>query len=216
MVGFPNAGKSTLLKAIVGELVPLEGRVEYSSNVTPTIAYLAQRRDFDFSFPISVREVVSAGLWREVGAFARIGPAQRARVDHALEQVGLIEFASTPFGNLSGGQVQRALFARVLVQDASIVLLDEPFTALDVSSRKTLTDCLRNLNDAGTTVIAVLHNMQLVREIFPRTLLLARELIAHDNTDKVFTPENLLRAQHMQESFDELAAVCRIHPEHLH
>lgn len=123
--------------------------------------------------------------------------------------VGLAGFERRPISTLSGGQMQRALFARLLLQDAGLILLDEPFNAIDARTQADLLDVIRRWHDEERTVVAVLHDMDVVRRVFPETLLIARRPIAWGGTDKVLSPENLLVARRMVEAHDERAAVCR-------
>jgi zinc/manganese transport system ATP-binding protein len=208
VVGPNGAGKSTLLKGIVGELRPRTGRIEGGGH-NARIAYLPQIAEIDRSFPISVRSVVAMGLWREIGPFGRVGPDHARRIEEALRTVRLDGFEQRSIGALSGGQMQRVLFARLLLQDARLILLDEPFTAVDRRTVDDLTALIRRWREEGRTVIAVLHDMDEVRRHFPRTLLIARELIAHGETPAVLTAENLFRARTVSEAFDEHADVCR-------
>ena len=131
IVGPNGAGKSTMLKGVMGTLRPLEGRIAFGGLTRSEIAYLPQQSDVDRSFPIAVADLVAMGLWREIGGFAGLRSGHRARVAEAIAAVGLEGFGKRPIGSLSGGQIQRALFARLLLQDARLVLLDEPFTAVD-------------------------------------------------------------------------------------
>ena len=208
IVGPNGAGKSTLLKGVTGVLAPLEGRVEFGGLEREDIAYLPQESDIDRSFPISVVDLVAMGLWREIGAFGWLGRRRQARVDAALAAVGLTGFEARPIGSLSGGQMQRALFARLLLQDARLVLLDEPFTAIDERTMADLVEIVRRWHHEGRTVLAVLHDHDTVRAHFPRTLMLARELIAHGPTVDVFTAENQFRARQMCEACDGPPHVC--------
>ena len=140
------------------------------------------------------------GLWREIGPFGWLGRARRARIDAAIAAVGLTGLEGRPIGTLSGGQLQRALFARLLLQDARLVLLDEPFTAIDARTLSDLLGVIQGWHGEGRTVIAVLHDMETVRAYFPDTLMLARELVAHGPTEKVLTSENQFRARQMCEA----------------
>lgn len=208
VVGPNGAGKSTLLKAVTGALAPLDGRITFGTLARGDIAYLPQQSDVDRSFPISVLDLVAMGLWREIGAFGRLTHAHRARVADATAAVGLTGFEARPIGALSGGQMQRALFARLLLQDARLVLLDEPFTAIDQRTMADLLGVVRRWHSEGRTVLAVLHDIDTVRAHFPRTLMLARELVAHGPTAQVLTAENQLRAKAMAEAPDLGADVC--------
>ena len=200
IVGPNGAGKSTLLKGITGSLTPLEGRVTFGAMNREDIAYLPQQSDLDRSFPLSVVDLVAMGLWREIGPFGWLGRERRARVDAAIAAVGLTGFGSRAIATLSGGQLQRALFARLLLQDARIVLLDEPFTAIDAHTMADLISVIQRWHGEGRTVIVVLHDVETVRSYFPDTLLLARELVAHGPTKRVLTSENQFRARQMCEA----------------
>ncbi|MCP8939729.1 zinc ABC transporter ATP-binding protein AztA [Alsobacter sp. SYSU M60028] len=204
VVGPNGAGKSTLLKGLAGALAPLSGRI--AAEGEPRIAYLPQAADIDRSFPICVEDLVSMGLWRRGGLFGRIG--DRRRVGEAMAAVGLTGFEARPIGSLSGGQMQRALFARLLLQDAGVILLDEPLTAIDARTAADLMDLVRRWHGERRTVVAVLHDIDKVREVFPRTLLIAREAVAWGDTAEVLTPANLLRARRMLEAHDPGAEVC--------
>ena len=198
VVGPNGAGKSTLLKGVVGSLPPLSGQVLLGT--AKEISYLPQQSEVDRSFPISVHELVAMGLWRELGAFRGITRSHHARIAEALAAVGLEGFESRAIGSLSGGQVQRALFARLLLQDSPLVLLDEPFNAIDAGTTADLIDVVKRWHGEGRTVLAVLHDIEAVRAHFPETLLLARELVAHGPTDEVLTAENQFRARQMCEA----------------
>ena len=200
IVGPNGAGKSTVLKGVTGSLRPLEGRIAFGRLARSEIAYLPQQSDVDRSFPVAVADLVAMGLWREIGGFAGLRAAHRTRVAEAISAVGLEGFERRPIGSLSGGQIQRALFARLLLQDARLVLLDEPFTAIDARTVADLIGVVRRWHGEGRTVIAVLHDVDTVRAHFPRTLMLARELVAHGPTAQVLTAENQFRARQMCEA----------------
>jgi zinc/manganese transport system ATP-binding protein len=148
------------------------------------------------------------GLWRQSGAFRGVTAAGRAQAERALEAVGLKGFARRPVGSLSAGQFQRVLFARLLVQDAPVILLDEPFNALDARTAAELLDLVKRWHGEGRTVVAVLHDMDLVRRDFPETLLLARDPIAWGPTEQVLTAANRLRARQMAEGWAAEAETC--------
>ncbi|MFG1417650.1 zinc ABC transporter ATP-binding protein AztA [Xanthobacter sp. V0B-10] len=207
----PNgAGKSTLLKGICGALRPLGGAVDLHGVSPRDIAYLPQGAEIDRSFPINVYDLVSMGLWRRAGLFGGIGRRDRARIEEAVSAVGLEGFEDRPIGSLSGGQMQRTLFARLLLQDARVILLDEPFTALDAKTTADLVDLVGRWHGERRTVLAVLHDFDLVRAAFPETLLLARQPVAWGPTGDVLAPENLLKARRMGEAWQADAATCPV------
>lgn len=204
----PNgAGKSTLLKAIMGELRPAEGRVERRLQRTD-FGYLPQAAEINRRFPISVLDIVLLGSWRSAGAFGRIAKQDTTSARAALSTVGLEGFEKRHIGSLSAGQFQRVLFARLLLQDARIILLDEPFTAIDARTTRDLLDIVVRWHGDGRTVIAVLHDFEQVRAHFPETLLLARRLIGWGATQEVMSSANLLQARVMAERWDEDAEAC--------
>jgi len=211
VVGPNGAGKSTLLKGVVGSLPPLSGKVSIGSS--KDISYLPQQSEVDRSFPISVHELVAMGLWRELGAFRGVSRSHRSRIEEALAAVGLEGFETRAIGSLSGGQVQRALFARLLLQDSKLVLLDEPFNAIDATTTADLIAVVKRWHGEGRTVLAVLHDIDAVRAHFPETLLLARELVAHGPTNEVLTAENQFRARQMCEACSGPPHTCGRHPD---
>jgi zinc/manganese transport system ATP-binding protein len=204
----PNgAGKSTLLKAIMGELRPAEGRVEHLLQRTD-FAYLPQAADINRRFPISVLDTVLLGAWRQAGAFGRVAESERAKALEAVSAVGLDGFGARQIGSLSAGQLQRVLFARLLLQDAKVILLDEPFTAIDARTTRDLIDIILRWHGENRTVVAVLHDFEQIRAHFPHTLLIARELIEWGPTADAMSPQNLLKARAKAERWDEDAGVC--------
>jgi zinc/manganese transport system ATP-binding protein len=207
VVGPNGAGKSTLFKGIVGMLKPLAGGIDLCGLRARDIAYLPQVADIDRTFPISVYDMVAMGLWRKAGLFGGIGKRE-TRVHKAIAAVGLSGFEQRTIGTLSGGQMQRALFARLLLQDARVIVLDEPFNAIDAKTAADLCDLVLRWHAERRTVIAALHDLELVKSMFPEALLLAREPVAWGATRDVLTPENLLKARRMCEAFDEHADEC--------
>jgi zinc/manganese transport system ATP-binding protein len=208
IVGPNGAGKSTLLKGIVGTLRPLEGHIRLDLPSPASIAYLPQAAEIDRTFPLSVYDLVAMGLWSRSGVLGGIGRGDRARVEEALAAVGLTGFERRPIGTLSGGQMQRTLFARLLLQDARLILLDEPFTAIDAKTTADLLDLVRRWHAEARTVVAVLHDIDVVKRVFPETLLIAREPVAWGATMDVLSGENLLKARQMVEAYDPHAAAC--------
>ncbi|HXO72493.1 MAG TPA: ABC transporter ATP-binding protein [Bradyrhizobium sp.] len=210
VVGPNGAGKSTLFRGIAGILKPLAGSIGLSGLDVRDIAYLPQTVDIDRSFPISVFDFVGTGLWRSTGLFGGMGKSARDKIAQALAAVGLNGFENRVIGTLSGGQMQRMLFARVLLQDARVIVLDEPFNAIDAKTSADLLMLVRRWHGEKRTVLAALHDMDLVRANFPDTLLLARTPVAWGATAEVLTAENLLEARRMCEAFDDSAAACAV------
>jgi zinc/manganese transport system ATP-binding protein len=210
IVGPNGAGKTTLLRAVAGVAgdARIEGRIDRGGLAAGAIGYLPQQAALDRRFPIACLDLVATGLFPRLGAFAAIGPADRDRAAQALDAVGLSGFARRPIGTLSAGQFQRALFARLLLQDAPVLLLDEPFTALDARTTADLLVLLARWHGESRTIIAVLHDLDMVREHFPDCLLLARDAIAWGATDAVLSGANRLRARQMAEAWEERAEVC--------
>lgn len=214
VVGPNGAGKSTLVKALAGQLRPIEGWVEGLGH--HRVAWLPQHSGVDRSFPVSVQELVMLGQWHQVGALGRFTSAHRAACHRALEAVGLLGFEKRSIDTLSGGQMQRALFARLILQDAPVVLLDEPFAAVDQRTTDDLLALLHRWHKQGKTVVTVLHDLSQVRANFPKTLLLAREPVAWGATAEVLTQANWQHALRMQEPFDEDAPLCAPASTHAH
>ena len=209
VVGPNGAGKTTLLRALAGLHALDEGFIHRGTLQPTDIALLPQVSALDRGFPIACQEVVALGHWGHAGPFRPLTGAMLEAAGAALLRVGLSGFAARPIGTLSAGQFQRVLFARLLVQDSPVVLLDEPFTALDARTAADLLEVIRSWHVAGKTVIAVLHDLDLVRRAFPETLLLAREKISWGPTDISLSAENRLRARLVSESWDDEAEICR-------
>ena len=208
VVGPNGAGKSTLFKGIVGVLKPFAGRIERAGLNPQDIAYLPQVAEIDRSFPINVYDMVAMGLWRRAGLFGGIDAKARASIERALAAVGLTGFEDRAIATLPGGQMQRMLFARLLLQDARVIVLDEPFNAVDTKTSVDLFDLVQRWHGERRTVLTAMHDIDFVRAHFPETLLLARSPVAWGRTSTVLTPENLLAARRMCEAFDEQAAEC--------
>lgn len=206
IIGANGSGKSTLMKAMIGMLKPMSGAVTRSPG--QTIAYLPQQTELDRHFPARVIDLVSLGLWNRRGLLGRHSREDRQRVLQAIGTVGLSGFEHRVLDTLSGGQLQRALFARVLVQDADLILLDEPFNAIDTRTLTDLIVLIGRWHREGRTVAVIVHDHELVRAHFPESLLLARELIAWGATADVLSAGNLDRASHFRETWDESAPWC--------
>ncbi len=208
VIGPNGAGKSSLLDALAGRLPLSAGRIEIAPELVGRVAYLPQQSQIDRSFPLGVLDLVALGHWPRRGAFGAIDAPLRERARQALASVGLTGFEQRRIGELSVGQFQRVRFARVLLQDAQLILLDEPFNAIDARTSADLLAVVRRWHGESRTVVAVLHDMELVREHFPEALLLAREPVAWGPTAQVLRAENLFRARQMAERWDESAPVC--------
>jgi zinc/manganese transport system ATP-binding protein len=195
-------------RALAGRLPVNSGHIEIAPALAGRLAYLPQQSQIDRSFPIGVLDLVALGHWPRRGAFGAIDAPLRERAREALASVGLTGFEQRRIGELSVGQFQRVLFARVLLQDAQLILLDEPFNAIDARTSADLLAVVRRWHGESRTVVAVLHDMELVREHFPQALLLAREPVAWGPTAQVLRAENLFRARQMAERWDETAPVC--------
>jgi zinc/manganese transport system ATP-binding protein len=171
LVGPNGSGKTTLLRAIAG-LHPLaDGRIDRHGLRSADIALLAQGSHLDRSFPITCRDVVALAATR-LGPFRSIGRDRMAATQAALDRVGLADMEARPIQALSAGQFQRVLFARTIVQEARLILLDEPFTAVDAATTHVLISVLEDWHAQGRTVVAVLHDMDMVRRHFPHTMRL--------------------------------------------
>jgi zinc/manganese transport system ATP-binding protein len=213
------------MKGIVGVLKPMAGSIVKAA--AARIAYLPQQSELDRSFPARVIDLVSLGLWPRRGLLGRHTAEDRNTVAAALAAVGLAGFEKRPLDTLSGGQLQRALFARVLVQDANLILLDEPFNAIDTRTIGDLVALIKRWHGEERTVMVVVHDLDLVRRHFPETLLLARQQVAWGETEKTLHPENLLRARRFHEAWEDDAPWCEpdghgndgaahVHPLHDH
>ena len=211
VVGPNGAGKSTLLKALAGEIDLIQGRITLGMT-RREIGYLPQQSELDSSFPVTVFDMVAMGLWHQLGAFGGLSRAQRDQVQQALEQVGLAGLERRPIGTLSGGQLQRARFARLTLQDARLLLLDEPFNAIDSRTTDDLIELMLTWHAEGRTLLTVLHDLSRVRAHFPHSLLLAREPVGFGATSEVLSTTNLELARALSERFDEHAPVCHRQP----
>lgn len=219
VVGPNGAGKSTLIKALAGRMPALSGTIE---GLAPPqrVAWLPQHSELDTSFPIDVRGMVAMGLWHRTGALGRFKAEHAEQCDQALAAVGLVGFERRGLDTLSGGQLQRARFARMVLLDAPVVLLDEPFAAVDQRTTADLLALLHQWHQAGKTVVVVSHDLAQVRAHFPQTLLLARHPVAYGPTEQVLSDANWARASAMREPFNDSAPECATgathSPSHYH
>ena len=191
IVGPNGSGKSTLFKAMVGLLRPVAGSVQTNG---AKIGYVTQRSEVDWRFPVTVHDVVMMGRIAEIGWLRWQRSSDRETVRRCLEQVGMTAFAGRQIGELSGGQQQRVFIARALAQNASILLMDEPFSGVDVPSQEAILDILDGLREQGVTVLVSTHDLNLATERFDRLALLNRRLIVYGPARGAITPAALVAA----------------------
>ena len=195
VVGPNGAGKSTLFKALVG-LLPVRGGTIALRDRDPqaraqAIAYVPQREEIDWSFPVSVHDVVMMGRYGRLGWLRRPQAADREVVARSLKELTIADLATRPVGDLSGGQQQRVFLARALAQEPHVLLLDEPFTGVDVGAREALLDLLDRLRQRGITVLVSTHDMEAASQRFELVALLNHRLIAYGRPAEVFTKEHI-------------------------
>ncbi|MEM9950487.1 MAG: metal ABC transporter ATP-binding protein [Chloroflexota bacterium] len=195
IVGPNGAGKSTFIKSVLNLIPKSAGTASFYGKpyekARSLVGYVPQRGSVDWDFPTSVIDVVMMGLYGKLGWFRRAGKKERELALHALEQVGMADYADRQISQLSGGQQQRTFLARALVQDAQIYFMDEPFAAVDAVTERAIVSILHELRERDKTVLVVHHDLQTVEEYFDWVTLLNVEVIASGPTDTTFTPENL-------------------------
>jgi len=200
LVGVNGAGKSTLFKALMGflpvraERIALLGRTIPEALKQNLVAYVPQSEEVDWSFPVLVHDVVMMGRYGHMGWLRRPGPADRAAVDDALARVQMTDFADRQIGALSGGQKKRVFLARALAQDARVILLDEPFTGVDVKTEDAIITLLKQMRDEGRVMLVSTHNLGSVPQFCDRVILIKGTVLDYGPTAEVFTPANLRRA----------------------
>jgi len=194
VLGPNGAGKSTLLNVIAGLVRPSGGRVSCPARRQRRLAYLRQQTEFDRDFPLTVAELAALGLWPRIGAWRGLSVEDAGKVVDALDFVGLAASMHRRIGELSVGQIRRAFFARVMLEDAAVILLDEPFAAIDAATIETLLALITTWHREGRTIVAVMHDIDQARRHFPSALLLARRPIAWGATETVLTQDALARA----------------------
>lgn len=194
IIGPNGAGKSTLIKALIG-IIPHSGQVLFNKQPIRRqlnhLSYVAQKAEIDFNFPITVRECVSLGLYSKTKFFKRLSKRDWSKVTKALALLGLNDLAHRQISQLSGGQFQRVLIARCLLQEADILLLDEPFVGIDSVSEDIIMNTLRELRKQGKLILIVHHDLSKVPHYFDQVILLNRKLIARGPTNLVFNEANL-------------------------
>ena len=201
VVGHNGSGKSTLIKTILGTLRPLAGKLEWAAAGRPkTIAYLGQQTEFDNRFPIRVRDLAAMGAWAGLGMLGRVDRDCQIRIGAALERTGTSDIADMPLHHLSAGQLQRALFARTMVQDAPLILLDEPFTAVDQTTESELLSLIDEWAAEGRTVILVLHDLSAVLQHCTAALLLGNGKARFGAPRETLSPVNLVEHGYLSAS----------------
>lgn len=200
LVGVNGAGKSTLFKAIMGFVPVAKGEISLLDKPVRQalkenlVAYVPQAEEVDWAFPVLVEDVVMMGRYGHMGWMRRPGPADRAAVDAALDRVNMSAYRHRQIGELSGGQRKRVFLARALAQEGQVILLDEPFTGVDVKTEGQIVALLKELRDEGRVMLVSTHNLGSVPEFCDRTILVKGTVLAHGPTDEVFTPANLEEA----------------------
>lgn len=197
IIGPNGAGKSTMIKAMLGLIKFQTGTVEYEGRALKQfqkqIAYVEQRKDLDLTFPINVFDVVLTGTYGKLGLFREPSKADRQRCQDALEQLELADLAQRQISQLSGGQLQRVFVARALVQEADIIILDEPFVGIDLQSETAIMTILHQWRDAGKMIIVVHHDLNKVSRYFDDLVILNHGIVDYGPVDAVYTPANIER-----------------------
>ena len=198
ILGGNGAGKSTLLRAVLGWQPLAGGEIRigdsHPEHARPRLSYVPQRHSVDWDFPITARGVVEQGRYSHLGLFRRLGPDDRARVEGAMEELGIADLADRQIRRLSGGQQQRVFLARAVAQGGDIFLLDEPFAGLDLFAAEELGHILREWEEQGRTVLAAVHDLEIARACFTRGVLLDTTLVASGPIAEVLSPANVDRA----------------------
>ncbi|MEM1276168.1 MAG: ATP-binding cassette domain-containing protein [Pseudomonadota bacterium] len=200
VLGTNGTGKSTFVKMLLGLLPPLAGEISWPQGRPQEIGYLAQLTEFDRKFPIRVRDLAAMGTWRGMGFWSGLNRASQRRVAAALDEAGVLSIADQPLHTLSGGQLQRALFARVILQDAPLILLDEPFAAVDQKTEAHLLTLIRRWREEGRTVVLVVHDLSSVLDHCTHALLLGNGMGSYGPVDTVLVPEQLVAQGYLSQS----------------
>lgn len=192
IIGPNGSGKSTFIKGILGIVSKMSGTVTFFNQslnaVRNRIAYVPQRESVDWDFPISVKELVEMGVYQPTKWWNKSSAADQEKIKQAIEKVGLTAFTSRQIGQLSGGQQQRAFVARALVQDADLIIMDEPFVGIDMSSQEAILLLLQELRNEGKTILIVHHDLATVANYFDKVMLFNNELVAYGSINEVITP----------------------------
>lgn len=197
VLGHNGAGKSTFIKSLLGLHTPLAGHFDWQGGAAPKRAYLGQRSEFDGQFPMRVRDLVTMGAWHGLGFWSSIDAAKQAAVTRALQQTNLTHIADRPIYECSSGQLQRCFFARAIVQDAPVIVLDEPFTAIDQATEANLVQIMTSWRNEGRALVVVLHDLMAVKSLCDKVLLLGDGRAQFGTPAEVLRPDNLLAYQYL-------------------
>lgn len=198
VIGPNGAGKSTLFKAILGLIDTDSGTITFEGksikDVRKSVVYVPQKNDVDWNFPATVLDIVLMGRYPFKGILQRLNDEDKKIAMDALEEIGITHLKDRQIGELSGGQQQRVFIARALCQQAEIILLDEPFVGIDITTETKIIQILKKLTAQGKTLLVVHHDLSTVEEYFDKVILLNQRLIAHGETSTTFSPENIKKA----------------------
>ncbi|MDR0922102.1 MAG: metal ABC transporter ATP-binding protein [Lactobacillales bacterium] len=198
IIGPNGAGKSTFIKGVLGIVKPSQGVAKLGEKLLgkqlQDVAYVEQRAALDLNFPISVFDMVLTGTYPKLGLFRIPGKAEKEKVEDALTQLGLIEYKDRQIGELSGGQLQKAFVARAMVQEAKVVILDEPFVGIDMKSESEIMAFLKSWRDEGKIILVIHHDLNKVTSYFDHLMIINRGIVDQGETSEVYTKENISRA----------------------
>lgn len=209
VIGHNGAGKSTLVRTVLGLQPPLSGNFDWTGNRPPQIAYIGQTNELDHQFPVRVKDVVAMGVWKSLGFWSRLDGSNAHRISAALERTGLTEMADRPLYECSSGQLQRCFFARAIAQDAPILLLDEPFSAIDQTTESNLIDIIKDWRSEGRAILIIMHDLSSVLDVSDTCLLLGGGRATFGDTKSVITTENLVSFRYMTQTQAEFLSLLR-------
>lgn len=206
LVGPNGSGKSTLIKSLTNEIKPLEG---YLLNNCKSYSYIPQINLINRNFPIKVKDYVSFGLYKNKGLFKFLTKEDKKNIKDSLKLVRMENYENSYIDTLSGGQFQRIIFSRVYLENSELIILDEPFSAIDMSTTNMLMKILKNWNKIeNKTILIVMHDLNLINDYIDKTMILAREIIAYGNTKEVLNEKNIKEAFQKDLFIDPDAKIC--------